>query len=88
MDGLMMEYPLTLDRIVEHANQLFAHKRVRTRQADGGLHDYTSAAGAWRALLLSGGSSLEIGWRRLPGITINISKCTLAFLGLEPFATH
>ena len=43
MNGLMMEYPLTLDRIVEHANHLFAHKRVRTRQADGGLHDYTYA---------------------------------------------
>ena len=43
MHGLMMEYPLTLDRIVEHANQLFAHKWVRTRQADGSMHDYTYA---------------------------------------------
>ncbi len=43
MFGLMMDYPLTLDRIVERANRLFPHKRVRTRQLDGSLHDYTYA---------------------------------------------
>ena len=32
MFGLMMDYPLTLDRIVERANPLFPHKRVRTKQ--------------------------------------------------------
>ena len=43
MLGLMMDYPLTLDRIVERANRLFPHKRVRTKRADGSLHDYTYA---------------------------------------------
>ena len=43
MFGLMMDYPLTLDRIVERANRLFPHKRVRTKQLDGSLHDYTYA---------------------------------------------
>ena len=43
MFGLMMDYPLTLDRIVERANRLFPHKRVRTRRLDGSLHDYTYA---------------------------------------------
>lgn len=43
MFGLMMDYPLTLDRIVERANRLFPQKRVRTRRLDGSLHDYTYA---------------------------------------------
>ena len=43
MDGLMMDYPLTLDRIVEHAAHLFPHKRIRTKLPDGGMHDYTYA---------------------------------------------
>jgi len=41
MHGLMMDYPLTLDRIVEHAARLFPHKRVHTKQPDGTMHDYT-----------------------------------------------
>jgi acyl-CoA synthetase (AMP-forming)/AMP-acid ligase II len=43
MHGLMMDYPLTLDRIVEHAARLFSHKRIYSRQPDGGMHDYTYA---------------------------------------------
>ena len=43
MDGLMMEYPLTLDRIVEHASRLFTHKLIHTRQPDGSMHAYTYA---------------------------------------------
>ena len=43
MYGLMMDYPLTLDRIVEHAARLFSHKRIYSRQPDGGMHDYTYA---------------------------------------------
>jgi fatty-acyl-CoA synthase len=39
----MMEYPLTLDRIVEHANRLFPAKRVVTRRADGSVHVCTYA---------------------------------------------
>jgi fatty-acyl-CoA synthase len=41
MQGLMMGYPLTVDRILEHANRMYPHKRVSTRLADGTLHRYT-----------------------------------------------
>lgn len=43
MDGLMMQYQLTLDRILEHANRVFPHKRVTTMLPDGSLHRYTYA---------------------------------------------
>lgn len=43
MQGLMMDYPLTLDRILEHANRLFPHKRISTKCADGSIHRYTYA---------------------------------------------
>ena len=43
MHGLMMDYPLTLDRIVEHASRLFPHKLIHTRQPDGSMHTYTYA---------------------------------------------
>ena len=43
MHGLMMDYPLTLDRIVEHAARLFPRKRIYTRQPDGGMREHTWA---------------------------------------------
>lgn len=43
MNGLMMEYPLTLDRIIEHAGRMFPHKHIRTKRPDGGMHEYTYA---------------------------------------------
>jgi fatty-acyl-CoA synthase len=43
MHGLMMDYPLTLDRILEHANRLYPHKRVITKLPNGSLHQYTYA---------------------------------------------
>jgi fatty-acyl-CoA synthase len=43
MQGLMMDYPLTLDRILEHANRLFPHKQITTLLPDGSLHRYTYA---------------------------------------------
>jgi fatty-acyl-CoA synthase len=39
----MMDYQLTLDRILEHANHVNPHKRVSTLQPDGSLHRYTYA---------------------------------------------
>ncbi|HSG82380.1 MAG TPA: long-chain fatty acid--CoA ligase [Gemmatimonadota bacterium] len=41
MQGLMMGYPLTVDRILEHANRMYPRKRVSTRLADGSMHRYT-----------------------------------------------
>lgn len=43
MNGLMMQYQLTLDRILEHANRVFPHKRVTTMLPDGSFHRYTYA---------------------------------------------
>ena len=43
MHGLMMDYPLTLDRILEHANRMHPHKRVTTKTPDGSIHRYTYA---------------------------------------------
>jgi len=41
MHGLMMDYPLTLDRILEHANRMYPHKTVKTKLPDGSFHEYT-----------------------------------------------
>jgi fatty-acyl-CoA synthase len=43
MQGLMMDYQLTLDRILEHAQRMFPHKQVSTKLPDGTLHRYTYA---------------------------------------------
>ncbi|MCB0063781.1 MAG: long-chain fatty acid--CoA ligase [Caldilineaceae bacterium] len=43
MQGLMMDYQLTLDRILEHANRMFPHKHIRTKLPDGSFHSYTYA---------------------------------------------
>ncbi len=41
MQGLMMDYPLTMDRILEHANRLYPQKRITTGLPDGTVHRYT-----------------------------------------------
>lgn len=41
MQGLMMNYPLTIDRIIEHANRLFHHKLIKTKLPNGDMHEYT-----------------------------------------------
>ncbi len=43
MQGLMMNYPLTLNRILEHANRMYRHKRISTKMPDGSIHRYTYA---------------------------------------------
>src|SRR5690606_33422104 len=43
MHGLMMDYQLTMDRILEHANRLYPIKRVTTKLPDGSFHRYTYA---------------------------------------------
>ena len=41
MQGLMMNWQLTLDKLIEHANRLYPHKGVTTMQPDGSLHRMT-----------------------------------------------
>jgi len=43
MQGLMMDYPLTLDRILEHGNRLYPHKKIWTKLPNGTFHHYTFA---------------------------------------------
>ena len=41
MQGLMMDYQLTIDRILEHGCRLYARKRVLTKLPNGAMHEYT-----------------------------------------------
>ena len=41
--GLMMDYPLTLDTIVEHARRMTPRKTIKTKLADGSWHEYSYA---------------------------------------------
>jgi acyl-CoA synthetase (AMP-forming)/AMP-acid ligase II len=41
MHGLMMDYPLTLDRILVHAARMYPRKRVISKLPDGSEHSYT-----------------------------------------------
>ena len=41
MQGLMMNWQLTLDKLIEHANHLYPHRGVTTMQPDGSLHRMT-----------------------------------------------
>ncbi|MEZ4708690.1 MAG: long-chain fatty acid--CoA ligase [Caldilineaceae bacterium] len=43
MHGLMMDYPLTIDRILEHANRIYADRKIHTKLPDGSTHTYTYA---------------------------------------------
>lgn len=43
MEGLMMNYQLTMDRILEYANRTFPGKQITTKLPDGSLHRYTYA---------------------------------------------
>ena len=41
LSGLMMDYPLTIDRVLEHGNRLYPNKQIKTKLPDGSLHVYT-----------------------------------------------
>ena len=41
LSGLMMDYQLTMDRVLEHGSRLYPHKRIRTKLPDGTLHEYS-----------------------------------------------
>jgi fatty-acyl-CoA synthase len=54
VNGLMMDFPLTLAAIFRRAEQVHARRDVVTRRADGSLHRYTYADFAVRARRLAG----------------------------------
>jgi len=37
LSGLMMDYPLTVDRILEHGNRLYPYKQIKTKLPDGAI---------------------------------------------------
>ncbi len=43
MQGLMMDYQLTMDRILEHGNRQFPRKEIATMLPNGSMHRYTYA---------------------------------------------
>ncbi len=43
LNGLMMDYPLTLNTIVEHAERMTPRKEIRTKLPDGSWHSYAYA---------------------------------------------
>ncbi len=43
LPGLMMEYPLVLSTIVEHAQRMAPRKTIKTKLPDGGWHTYAYA---------------------------------------------
>ena len=40
LNGLMMDYPLTLSTIVEHAKRMTPRKTIKTKLPDGSWHEY------------------------------------------------
>ena len=53
MDGLMMDFPLTLDTILRHAERIHGQREVVTRLPDKSWHRYTYAEMGHRAKCLS-----------------------------------
>ena len=43
LSGLMMDYPLTLNTIVEHASRMTPQKTIKTKRPAGGWHEYSYA---------------------------------------------
>ena len=41
MEGLMMDYPLTTNTILEYGNSAFSHKKLISHLPDGSRHEYT-----------------------------------------------
>ena len=48
MQGLMMEYPLTIQTILDRAERMYGHKSVTSQLADKSIHRYTYADAANR----------------------------------------
>jgi hypothetical protein len=81
MQGLMMDYPLTLTRFFERARRLFPTKRLATRIPGAPLFEYTYALFAERVERLAGGwhpsaSAAGTASGPWPGIPIGISSST------------
>ena len=84
MNGLLMDFQLTLPAIMRRTDQLFGHKEIVTRLPDKSYHRYTYADMIPRAKQLALAlenlsSSPGTGWLPSRGITISIWKPILPF---------
>ena len=61
LEGLMMDYQLTLDKIVEHAQRLHPNKKVITKLPDGSFHELTYGEMCKRIRKLSSALVNELG---------------------------
>jgi fatty-acyl-CoA synthase len=54
MNGLMMDFPLTLGAILRHAERIHARRAITTKRANGSIHKYSYGDFAERARRLAG----------------------------------
>ena len=84
MFGMMMEYPLLISSLIEHAARFHGDTEIVSREADRSLHRYTFAAAYDRArqvakaLLKLGIQPGDRPSRPWPGTRIGISSSITA----------
>lgn len=61
LEGLMMDYQLTLDKIMEHAKRNFPQKKVITKLPDGSMHELTYGEMHGRVKRLSSAMCEKLG---------------------------
>ncbi|MFT7584737.1 MAG: acyl-CoA synthetase (AMP-forming)/AMP-acid ligase II [Cellvibrionaceae bacterium] len=61
LEGLMMDYQLTLDKIIEHASRLHPNKKVISKLPDGSFHELTYGAMHKRIRRLSSALEHQLG---------------------------
>src|SRR2546425_4333153 len=81
MDGLMMEYPLTLAFILRRAETLFGHKAIVTRRPEKTIHRYTYAD------FVPGAKKLAVALEQL-GLRRGDRVATLCWNQYEPLEAY
>lgn len=92
MLGMMQDWPLTVDKILDHAKNWHGEREVVTRSVEGPIVRTTYAAIHERArrvsnALLGWESSQATASRHWPGTPATISRPGMASWGSGPYAT-
>ena len=93
MQGLMMDFQLTLPAILRRAETYFPQQEIVTRLPDRSFHRYTFADAADRSKRLAValrelGLERGAGWPRSAGITISTSRRTSGFRAAASSSTR